>query len=105
MRPLLPAFAIAAALACASCSTPVPEAEKAITGIEWTTPDFKRTIEQTANCQSIGLIVSTRGYEQGETVRVTLIDKDNPRFEQALYGTVDADSKARIRWENGGCLP
>ena len=104
MRPTLPALALAT-LACASCSTLLPEAEKAVTNIEWTTPDFQRPIEQTVNCQTIGLIVTTRGYVQGETVRVTLIDKDNPRFEQALYGTVDADSKARIRWENGGCIP
>lgn len=103
MRRLLPT-PIFAVLACISC-TAVPErtADQEIVDVTWTTPDFRREIHQTVNCQSIGLIVATRGYRLGETVRVTVINHEDPAYEVPLYGIVGVNGEARIHWQEGAC--
>lgn len=103
MRLMLPKL-ILVVFASVSC-TVVPErtAEKEIVEVTWTTPDFRREISQTVNCQSIGLVVSTRGYSSGETVRVTVINHEDSAYEVALYGTVGIHGEARILWEEGAC--
>jgi hypothetical protein len=103
MRRLLSTL-IFAVVACVSC-TAVPErtADKEIVDITWTTPDFRREIRKTVNCQSIGLIVATRGYRSGETVRVTVINHEDPAYEVPLYGVVGVNGEARILWEEGAC--
>lgn len=103
MPRLLPTL-LFAVLTCSSC-TAVPErtADQEIVDVTWTTPDFRREIRQTVNCQSIGLIVATRGYRWGETVRVTVINHEDPAYEVPLYGTVGVNGEARILWEQGAC--
>lgn len=103
MRLVLPTL-ILVVLACVSCiAVPERTADKEVVDVTWTTPDFRREIRQTVNCQSIGLIVATRGYSSGETVRVTVINHEDSAYEVALYGTVGVNGEARILWEEGAC--
>lgn len=82
---------------------PERAADKEIVDVTWTTPDFRREIRLTVNCQSMGIIVATRGYRSGEAVRVTVIDYEDLAYEVPLYGTVGVNGEARILWEEGSC--
>ena len=99
-----------AALASTSCTT-MPtnnsvekdSVEKTIVHAAWTTADFSHEITEAFNCQAIGLLVATKGYQTGDPVKVTIIDKNAANFEVRLHGTVDADGNARISWPEGAC--
>lgn len=66
--------------------------------------DFTLEITQAVTCQDMGILVTTRGYAQGEEVSLTIGEKNASKDTNVkLKGIVDADGKVRMRWPAMGC--
>ena len=79
--------------------------EREIVDIAWMSGDFSREITEAVTCQDIGVLVTTRGYAEGEDVNVTVGEKNGTKERDVkLYGKVDADGKVRISWPAMGCV-
>ncbi|MGJ7521583.1 hypothetical protein ACSFA0_13920 [Variovorax sp. LT1P1] len=88
-----------------ACATPVPPSAspKAIVSVAWTTADFATPIHQAFACQPVGILVTTRGYQPGEAMTLKIGETHDAGFQRTLHGTVDADGKARLSWQNDTC--
>ena len=82
-----------------------PRTEKEIIDAAWMDMDFKRELKTAVQCQDMGILVTTRGYAEGEDVSVTLGVKNGSKdHDVKLHAKVDADGKARVRWPAMGCV-
>ena len=80
-------------------------AERDIVDIAWMNGDFSRQITEAVTCQDIGVLVTTRGYAEGEDIDLTISEKNGLKERDVkLYGKVDADGKARVKWPAMGCV-
>ena len=80
-------------------------AERDIVDVAWMSGDFSREITEAVTCQDIGVLVTTRGYAEGEEINVTVGEKHgSTEHDVTLYGKVDADGQARIPWPAMGCV-
>ena len=82
-----------------------PRTEKEIVDAAWMDMDFQRELKSAVQCQDVGILVTTRGYAEGEDVNVTLGVKNGSKdHDVKLHAKVDADGKARVRWPAMGCV-
>lgn len=114
--PSKPLSVLMAALLLAACVSSVPSTpqaadelsprpEKEIVDVAWMDMDFKREIKNAVQCQDVGLLVTTRGYAEGEDVNVTLgVKNGSTEHDVKLHAKVDTDGKARVRWPAMGCV-
>ena len=102
---LAPAPVAAMPAAPESTDSSTSSLERDIVDIAWMSGDFSREITEAVTCQDIGVLVTTRGYAEGEDVNVTVGEKNGSKERDVtLYGKVDADGKVRILWPAMGCV-
>lgn len=87
---------------------PAPDTSKAerdIVDVAWMSGDFTRQITEAVTCQDIGVLVTTRGYAEGEDIHITVGEQHGPKERDVeLVGKVEADGKARVKWPAMGCV-
>lgn len=87
---------------------PTPDTSKAerdIVDIAWMNGDFSRQITEAVTCQDIGVLVTTRGYAEGEDIHITVGEQHGSKERDVeLVGKVEADGKARVKWPAMGCV-
>ena len=82
-----------------------PRAAREIVGAAWMDIDFQRELKPGVECQDVGILVTTRGYAPGEEVSLVIGEENGSKeYDTRLYGKVDEDGKARIRWLAMGCV-
>ena len=88
-----------------SANSSANPAEREVVDVAWMSGDFSHAITEAVTCQDIGVLVTTRGYAEGEDVNVSIGEKNGPKERDVtLYGKVDADGKVRIPWPAMGCV-
>ena len=83
---------------------PESHAQREVVDVAWMTGDFTQQITEAVSCQNIGILVTTRGYAEGEDIHVTVGKEHRGKKRDVhLHGQVDADGQARIPWPAMGC--
>lgn len=112
-KPLSVLLAAVLLVACVSSVPSIPQAadevsprtEKEIVDATWMDMNFQRELKSAVQCRDIGILVTTRGYAEGEDVSLTIGEKNGGKeHDVKLHAKVDADGKARVRWPAMGCV-
>ena len=99
-----PVSSAAPAAVAAAGEAPASHAQREVVDVAWMTGDFTQQITEAVSCQNIGILVTTRGYAEGEDIRVTVGKEHRGKKQDVhLHGQVDADGQARIPWPAMGC--
>jgi hypothetical protein len=92
---------------------PIPEAaenstatlagnEKEIISVQWVNSDFSKNIKGATAGESVGLLIKTKGYAQGEQVTVVFDDKNtnddggSSTVERKIVGRVNEHGEVRV---------
>ncbi|MFI5444419.1 hypothetical protein [Polaromonas sp. UC242_47] len=96
-------------LATASCSGPIEnqktevrtevDNDKKITSAAWMNADFSQALENAGSTDSVGILIGTKGYKEGEEISVTIDEVDGEEKAVVLKGKVQADGFARILFD------
>jgi hypothetical protein len=82
-------------------STPVKNA-KEIISVQWVNNDFSKNIKGATAGESVGLLIKTKGYAQGEQVAVVFDDKNTNddggsyTVERKIVGGVNEHGEVRV---------
>lgn len=108
-KTLMAGVACFVVVATASCSGPIENqkievktevrtevGDKKITSAAWMNADFSQALENASSTDFVGILVGTKGYEEGEEISLTIDEVNGEEKAFVLKGKVQADGFARI---------